>query len=144
MLLLIVLVAMLSIASFFHEEIKRTYQKINKIPYLFSITMILLLTHLTFSNIDVVDGFLSVMQYHLNHFLKWVFNFVYPYMAPEYAIFITKFLLKVICLGIWVIYPYYYQRNLNCLVHASEILTVKVICAFILLIELYIFSVFGL
>jgi hypothetical protein len=144
MLLLIVLVAILSIASFFHEEIKRTFKKINKVPYLYSVSMILLLTHLTFANIETVDGFLSVMQYHLNHFLKWVFNFVYPFMAPQYAIFITKFLLKFICIGIWVIYPYYYQKNLNDLVFASEILTVKVICAFILLVELYIFSVFGL
>ena len=144
MLLLIILVAILSFGSFFHEEIKRTFKKMNKVPYLFSITMVLLLTHLTFSNIATVDNFITVMQYHLNHFLKWVFTLIYPFMAPEYAIFITKFVLKFICIGIWVFYPYYYQRNLHHLVYASEILTVKVICAFILLVELYVLSIFGL
>jgi hypothetical protein len=144
MLSFVVLVAILSIFSFFHEEIKRAFKKINQVPYLFSVSMILLLTHWIFSNIEVMDNFLSVMQYHLNHFLKWVFNLVYPLMAAQYAIFITKFFLKFIFIGIWVIYPYYYQRNLNRLVFASEILTVKVICAFILLVVLYLFSVFDL
>lgn len=144
MLLLFILVAILSIGAFFNEEIKRAIKKINKVPYLFNVSMVLLLTHFTYSNIDIVDNFLQLMQYHLNHFLKWMFDLIIPYMSAEQAVFITKFFLKFFCLAIWVFYPYYYKKNLHSMVYASEILTIKVICAFILLIEIYTFSAFDL
>lgn len=134
-------VLILIIYIFFRQELtKWATQSFEKHPYLMLMLLLIVLSYFSWEKYEHLTSIVQFIYYNIQKMQNFVAHEMQDHLKHAQSVYTFNILIRAVLFGFLLYLPEYYRKKYPSLVYKDQVVMVKRVCYFILLILVLIFS----
>ena len=134
------LLVVLTISVLFRTELVKFFRRFQKYNYLFLCLLLVLINYLIITCDKSIHNLIVFIKYNIQSFRHVIFALMHHVISFQNTEVLTDLMVRLVVLGFFIFYPYYYQKKCNSFAYKSQIYSMNMIYAFLTLIFCLIFA----
>ena len=134
------LLVVLTTSVLFRTELVKFFRRFQKYNYLFLCLLLVFINYLIIACHKSIHNLIVFLKYNIDSFRHEMFALMQHVISFQNLEVLTDLMVRLVILGFFIFYPYYYQKKCNSFAYKTQIYSIKMIYAFLTLIFSMIFS----